>query len=80
MKLFLLQQEENTSWDTYDSIVVCAIDEEDAKTIDPYGDVFIPVKYLGTWAKTKEGIICTEIGQASIDLKRGVVIGSFNAG
>lgn len=35
MKLFLISQEENDDYDTYDEAVVCAESEEDAKRICP---------------------------------------------
>ena len=37
MKLFLISQDENNGYDTYDSAVVCAKDEEAAKRITPAG-------------------------------------------
>lgn len=37
MKLFLISQSVNNDYDTYDSAVVCAEDEEAAKRIDPSG-------------------------------------------
>ena len=37
MKLFLISQNENSGYDTYDSAVVCAESEEDAKKICPGG-------------------------------------------
>ena len=80
MKLYLLTQNDNNGWDTYDSILVCAENEEDAKTIDPNGDPFVENKPYSSWAKFKSSITCKEIGTANEDQVRGVIIASFNAG
>lgn len=37
MKLYLISQEENNGYDTYDSAVVAAASEAEAKRIDPSG-------------------------------------------
>jgi len=37
MKIFLISQSENSGYDTYDSAVVCAENEEAAKRITPSG-------------------------------------------
>jgi len=39
MKLYLLSQDVNDEWDTYDSCVVCAEDEDDARRVHPSSDV-----------------------------------------
>jgi len=39
MNLYLLSQTENRGYDTFDSCVVCAPNEEQAKTIHPRGDL-----------------------------------------
>ena len=80
MKLYLLSQNDNNDWDTYDSIVVCAENEEDAKTIDPYGDIYTENVRFGTWAKKRSSISCEELGEANSNQERGVIIASFNAG
>ena len=81
MKLYLLSQKENYGYDKYDSCVVCAESENDAKKITPSGEEFSPNStYYNTWAHTWEGIKCEEIGEANSTQKRGVVLASFNAG
>lgn len=82
MKIYLLTQNQNTGYDTYDSIIVMAESEEDAKTIGPNNDVFPPVKkdFYSAWADTIDGITCEEIGIAKEGETRGVVLASFNAG
>ena len=68
MKLYLLKQTDNRGLDTNDYCVVCAENEEDAKSLDPYGNVF------------EERKICEELGEANDKQKRGVIINSYNAG
>ena len=80
MKLYLLEQTDNNDWDTYDSCLVCAENEEDARTIAPNGEVFKENETWGSWAKSAESITCEEIGEANDKQERGVIIASFNAG
>jgi hypothetical protein len=85
-KLFLYKiwQEMNNSWDTYDSAVVCAASEEDAKKIHPneaYKDVpDDDIWKLRQWADIKH--VSTElVGTADNGIECGKVIcASFNAG
>lgn len=83
MKLYLLAQDDNNEYDTFDSCVVCAESEEDAKTISPNfggGEPFVEdVKYTA-WAKKASSISCVEIGVANENQKRGVILASYNAG
>lgn len=80
MKLYLLSQNDNNDWDTFDSCLVCAESPEDALTIDPSGRPFKEDENYSSWAKKKSSITCREIGIANEDQKRGVIISSFNAG
>ena len=80
MKLYLLEQNDNNDYDTYDSCLVCAKNEYDAITIDPYGKEFKENDRYGSWALSKDAITCQEIGEANDNQKRGVIIASFNAG
>lgn len=80
MKLYLLTQNDNNVYDTYDSCLVCAENEADARTISPSGDVFVENERYGSWAKKASAITCEEIGEANEKQTRGVIIASFNAG
>lgn len=81
MKLYLLTQMGNyENYDFYDSIVVCAENENDAKTIRPDGENFVDGNNDYNWAKSLQDIDCEEIGIANKNQKRGVIITSFNAG
>jgi len=66
MKLYLLSQNDNNGYDTYDSCIVCAENEQDAITISP--DEFHTIeencKYT-SWAKNVSSITCEEIGDAN---------------
>lgn len=80
MKIYLLEQNVNNDYDTYDSCVVCAETEEDAKTIHPDGDMFIENNSpFSEWAFNYSNIICTELGEANANQERGVILASFNA-
>jgi len=83
MKLFLISQDENDDYDTYDSAVVCAADERGAKLIHPDGcgeDLSEWEKSWGTWASTPDNVSAQYVGEAAPDVKPGVVCSSFNAG
>ena len=80
MKLYLLSQSINKGYDTYNSCVVCAENEEDAKTIHPngYGDN----SWINSndWAEKPEQVNVKYIGEAAPGMKKGIVCASFNAG
>lgn len=80
MKLFKLSQTVNNDWDTFDSCIVCAENEEDAKSIHPDGDSDILTEGGYSWTNSFADITCAEIGVANEDQKRGVICSSFNAG
>jgi len=80
MKLYLLSQDDNHNYDTYDSVLVCAENEEDARTITPNGDTFKENEQYTSWARSASSISCQEIGTANEGQVRGVIIASFNAG
>jgi hypothetical protein len=80
MKLYIVSQNDNNDYDTYDSILVCAESEEDAKSIDPHGNAFKESERYGTWAFSAESLKCEEIGEAGVNQNRGVILTSFNAG
>lgn len=78
MNLYFISQKENNGYDTYDSAVVCAPDEEAARLIHPgggnWGDTY------GTWAFNPSGVKVELIGVADPSVKQGIVLASFNAG
>lgn len=74
MKLWKLAQDKNTDYDTFDSAVVAAETEQEAKetAIGDYG------RY-GTWV-APEFVNVELIGEATMGIKKGIIISSFNAG
>lgn len=80
MKLWLISQDRNTWYDTYDSAVVAAEDEERAIKIHPNGDIYPWDKFsLSSWTDLDE-IKCRYLGEAEEGTKPGVICASFNAG
>ena len=80
MNLYLLSQEQNNDWDTYDSCVVVANSPEEARWIRPDGSSWGgDLRHRG-WAFSPDKVTVSLIGTA-IDQEIGsVVIASFNAG
>lgn len=88
MNLYLLMQTKNNGYDTYDSCIVVATDEESAKKIHPSehhgsGEWWLNTETfgpIGCWAPIDE-VEATLIGTASPECKPGTVLcASFNAG
>jgi len=84
MKLYLISQDVNDDYDTFDSAVVVAENEEEAKKIHPNSDDANDednFSHSGTWAANISQVKVKYIGEACKDLEVGsVVIYSFNAG
>jgi hypothetical protein len=82
LNIYLLTQDEVDGYDTYDSVVVIAANEEDARNTlpDTYADWLKPLSYISSWATSPENVKATLIGQALPDASPGVVLASFNAG
>lgn len=86
MKLWLLTQETNNDYDTYDAVVVAAHTEESAKLIHPneyppkeWADVGPLDRPYGAWT-SKGNVKCKLIGEAVSGTRSGVICASFNAG
>jgi hypothetical protein len=90
-KLYVVYQEVNNNYDTYDSMVVCAESEEEARKLSPT-QYFMFDKCFGNyhvndetsskdsyWA-TVEDVKVIYIGIADETIPKGVVIASYNAG
>lgn len=71
LKLYLIEQNINNDYDTYDSAVVIEASEEDAR--------YTPVGELYTWAEP-DYVKVTYIGIACASSAAGIVLASFNAG
>jgi hypothetical protein len=71
LSIYLMTNKEyDGGYDEYDALVVCAESKEDAVKIEP--------DYA--WTKNIENIEVKLIGTATPDQKRGLILGSFNAG
>lgn len=86
LNLYLISQTENDGYDTYDSAVVAAENEEIARGIHPYSEIFPEINhwkaksYINCWASSPVHVTATLIGIALPETPRGVILGSFNAG
>ena len=82
-KLYLLTQDEVCSYDTYDSCVVVAETEEEARWIRPDYGTWEKPSYSPSWPTKVENVEVKFIGYAATDasLKAGdLILSSFNAG
>jgi hypothetical protein len=91
MKLYLLAQNKNTDYDTFDSCVVAAPDEVAARLTHPRGKVWTgkwwaypnrEASWLSrddTWVEPDD-VTVVYLGDAAPDVMLGVVCASFNAG
>jgi hypothetical protein len=89
MNIYLLSQNVNNDYDTYDSCVVVAKSSEEAILIHPRGRLFKDfdktssfegLLFSSDWANPEE-VNCELIGKAKYTLKlNSVICASFNAG
>lgn len=83
MKLWLISQEINNDYDTYDSAVVAALTEDDARHTHPSRGPWNRKPEsnwdIDTWADP-EDVMVQEIGTARDGTEAGVICASFNAG
>ena len=77
MDLYLLSQDAVTGYGTYDSVVVAAKTEEEAKGIHPCTILGWPSR--GDWCSI-EDVQVELIGKAKKGTQSGVILASFNAG
>jgi hypothetical protein len=87
MNLYKITQSVNTDWDTYDSAIVAAPNEEKARVMHPNGRKShrldrkrVSMYSRGTWAIYSSDVTVEFIGVASEKTQREVICASFNAG
>lgn len=88
MNLYLLSQTINKGHDTFDSCIVCAETEQEAKTFHPDTNcTYSPIdgKFPGeikysTWVIDTNDIQIQKIGAAIEGRKKGIVLASFKSG
>ena len=76
MNLYVISQYKNNDYDTYDSAVVAAVSEDDARLIHPSGREWDHY----TWVKKPSDVQVRLIGKAIAGTEAGVICASFNAG
>ena len=84
MYLYLIKQDVNRDYDTYDSAIVIASSEEEARTIHPGGCRWESTGWSGwmeasSWCNP-EDVTVQLIGTALPGSTCSVVVASFNAG
>jgi len=77
MNIYFLSQSDNTGYDTYDSCVVYAESEDEARQIHPssYGGFS-----SRTWASCPENVEVDYLGTDAKVTRAGLILASFNAG
>ena len=79
MNLYLISQDKNDDYDTYDSAVVIAENEHKARLTHPSGREWNGKESInGSWVDSK--LVIVELIGESIAETPGVVCASFNAG
>lgn len=76
LKLWLISQSENRGHDSFDSAVVAAYTEEEAKQINPDGEW----KLYAAWCSSPDKVHVEYLGIATEGVEPGIVLSSFNAG
>jgi len=79
MKIYFISQDKHSGYDTYDSAVVIAENEEEAKSIHPNGYDKVEEEGDYTWCG-KEFVKVEYLGEAKEGSTKGVICASFNAG
>lgn len=87
MNLYKISQDVNNDYDTYDSAVVVAATEDDARQTHPgqvsglWSKTEAWEDRSGVWCKTPEQVKVELIGTALDTLEAGtIIVASFNAG
>jgi len=79
MNIYRISQNVNNDYDTYDSAIVCANTEDEARWIHPSGDKWDGKRgHYGSWCDVED--VCVELIGTSCDNSHGVILASFNAG
>ena len=83
MNIYLCSQNENSGYDTYDSFICAAKDEESARNILPDSDYPNGNEWgeeWANWCSSPAHVDVELIGVAGDGVKHGVILASFNAG
>ena len=78
--LYLLTQNQNRGYDTYDRLVVCAATPELAALVLPYSTMEWGHS-SSNWCSSPKHVTVTLLGTATMNIEKdSVVLSSFNAG
>lgn len=80
MNLYLISQKENNDYDTYDAMIVCADNEEEARNITPEDDNSFPSLMWSSWCSSPEQVSVEYLGIADEKITREIILSSYNAG
>ena len=80
MKLWLISQSKDTGYDYFDSAVVAAETEEEAKLMHPQDgkDIRTRVQVVQTWTYSPEDVDCQYLGEAKGGTQKEVICSSYN--
>ncbi len=78
MNLYLVNQDDNNDYDTYDSAVICA--ENDVEARDVSIEKLHNGSYYSCWTNNLNKVYVKYLGVASSQIEKGIVLASFNAG
>ena len=80
MKLWLISQQQTNAYDTFDSAVVAAETESDARQIHPGGQDEWDYTSCKTWCDGPDQVEVEYIGECREGMAAGVVLASFKTG
>lgn len=84
MNLYLIFQEENIDYDTYNAAVVCAPDEETARNMHPGNGISHEIdswsRGFRCWCSSPNQVTVKYIGKANEGIEQCVILASYNAG
>lgn len=79
LKLYLISQSENNGYETYDSAVVAAYSEDEARMYNPDVGGWKDNRFTA-WCYSPEQVRVIYLGVAASYVEPGEVLSSFNAG
>lgn len=79
MKLWIISQKVNSGYDSYDSAVVAAETEEEARNILPTGNDWSYARKTKAWANNPSEVNVEYLGETNRQI-HGIIVSSFNAG
>lgn len=82
MNIYKISQSTNNGYDTFDSAIVIAKDESEARFIYPGSfDMKWPKEHIfNEWCELPEQVIVEYIGKAKPKSKKCVILASYNSG